>query len=43
MIKINVDTRIWEIPEEEKILGVESDDKVKTLQFELSKMNFTMA
>ena len=40
MIKINVDTRIWEIPEEEKILGVESDDKVKTLQFELSKNEF---
>lgn len=40
MIKINVDTRIWEIPEEEKILGVESDDKVKTLQFELSRNEF---
>lgn len=40
MIKIDVDTRIWEIPKEELFLGVESDDKVKTLQFELSKNEF---
>lgn len=47
MIKIDVDTRKWEIPWEEKLLGVESDEKVKTLQFEVSKneyfsgLNFT--
>lgn len=40
MIKIDVDTRCWEIPKEELFLGVESDDKVKTLQFELSKNEF---
>lgn len=47
MIKIDVDTRKWDIPKEEKILGVESDEKVKVLQFEISKneyisgLNFT--
>ena len=40
MIKINVDTRYWQIPKEEAFLGVESDDKVKILQFELSKNEF---
>ena len=40
MIKINVDTRYWQIPKEECFLGVESDDKVKILQFELSKNEF---
>ena len=40
MIKIDVDTRYWKIPKEEVFLGVESDDKVKTLQFELSKNEF---
>lgn len=40
MIKIDVDTRYWKIPKEEAFLGVESDDKVKILQFELSKNEF---
>ena len=40
MIKINVDTRYWQIPKEEAFLGVEYDDKVKILQFELSKNEF---
>ena len=40
MIKIDVDTRYWQIPKEEAFLGVESDDKVKILQFELSKNEF---
>lgn len=40
MIKIDVDTRCWKIPKEEAFLGVESDDKVKILQFELSKNEF---
>lgn len=40
MIKIDVDTRYWKIPKEECFLGVESDDKVKILQFELSKNEF---
>ena len=40
MIKIDVDTRCWQIPREEAFLGVESDDKVKILQFELSKNEF---
>lgn len=40
MIKIDVDTRCWKIPKEECFLGVESDDKVKILQFELSKNEF---
>ena len=40
MIKIDIDTRCWQIPKEECFLGVESDDKVKILQFELSKNEF---
>lgn len=40
MIKIDIDTRYWQIPKEEAFLGVESDDKVKILQFELSKNEF---
>lgn len=40
MIKIDIDTRSWQIPKEECFLGVESDDKVKILQFELSKNEF---
>ena len=40
MIKIDVDTRCWKIPKEEAFIGVESDDKVKILQFELSKNEF---
>ena len=40
MIKIDVDTRIWEIPEEEKFIGVESDGSVKKYKFELSKNEF---
>ena len=40
MIKIDVDTRCWKIPKEEAFLGVESDDKVRILQFELSKNEF---
>lgn len=40
MIKIDVDTRCWQIPKEEAFLGVESDDKVRILQFELSKNEF---
>lgn len=40
MIRIDVDTRCWQIPKEEYFLGVESDDKVKILQFELSKNEF---
>lgn len=40
MIKIDVDNRYWQIPKEECFLGVESDDKVKILQFELSKNEF---
>lgn len=40
MIKIDVDTRCWQIPKEECFLGVESDDKVKILRFELSKNEF---
>lgn len=40
MIKIDIDTRCWQIPKEEAFLGVESDDKVKILQFELSKNEF---
>ena len=40
MIKIDIDTRCWQIPKEEAFLGVESDDKVKILQFELSKNQF---
>ena len=40
MIKIDIDTRCWKIPKEECFLGVESDDKVKILQFELSKNEF---
>ena len=40
MIKIDVDTRYWRIPKEEAFIGVESDDKVKILQFELSKNEF---
>lgn len=40
MIKIDVDKRYWQIPKEECFLGVESDDKVKILQFELSKNEF---
>ena len=40
MIKIDVDTRYWQIPKEEYFLGVESDDKVKIIQFELSKNEF---
>lgn len=40
MIKIDVDTRCWQIPKQECFLGVESDDKVKILQFELSKNEF---
>lgn len=47
MIKIDVGTRKFEIPGEEKLLGVESDEKVKKLKFEVSKneyfsgLNFT--
>lgn len=40
MIKIDVDTRCWQIPKQECLLGVESDNKVKILQFELSKNEF---
>lgn len=40
MIKIDIDTRCWQIPKEEAFLGVESDDKVKILRFELSKNEF---
>ena len=40
MIKIDIDTRCWQIPKEEAFLGVESDDKVRILQFELSKNEF---
>lgn len=40
MIKIDIDTRCWKIPKEECFLGVESDDKVRILQFELSKNEF---
>ena len=40
MIKIDIDTRYWKIPKEECFLGVESDDKVRILQFELSKNEF---
>lgn len=40
MIKIDIDTRCWQIPKEECFLGVESDDKVKILRFELSKNEF---
>ena len=40
MIKIDIDTRCWQIPKEECFLGVESDDKVRILQFELSKNEF---
>lgn len=40
MIKIDIDTRCWKIPKEECFLGVESDDKVKILRFELSKNEF---
>lgn len=40
MIKIDVDTRCWQIPKEEYFLGVESDDKVRILQFEISKNEF---
>ncbi|MDY2824246.1 MAG: hypothetical protein SOT45_00430 [Treponema sp.] len=40
MIKIDIDTRYWQIPKEECFLGVESDDKVKILRFELSKNEF---
>lgn len=40
MIRIDVDTRCWQIPKEECFLGVESDEKVKILQFELSKNEF---
>ena len=40
MIKIDIDTRCWQIPKEEAFLGVESDDKVRILKFELSKNEF---
>lgn len=40
MIKIDVDTRMWEIPKEEVFLGVESDGSVKKYKFELSKNEF---
>lgn len=40
MIKIDIDTRCWQIPKQECFLGVESDDKVRILQFELSKNEF---
>ena len=40
MIKIDIDTRCWQIPQEDAFLGVESDDKVRILKFELSKNEF---